>query len=913
VLGRRPELAAIERLGHPGGPVRALCFEGPAGIGKTTLLEAGARTLRSRGYLVLETRPTEREAELPLCGLLDLLDAVGPPWPARLSPGVCGILDATLQRSPPAEQASRLTLARSVLSAFAAASETAPVAVVVDDLQWLDTPTMVILEYVLRRHGAARVLLAIRNSRGDSLPLGLDRTPRFGVERIVLEPLPQRILGRLIAERLGRDLPAPMLSELHRVAGGNPYHSLEIVRALSGLEQPLDRVGHLPVPSGIAQLLDLRLRALTPHAMRAVLVAALVSAMTVGLIERLTESLDGLEEAILAGIIRREGDVLRLDHPLLAAAALHAATPSEIRATHLLLAEHGAGASRAIHLALATSAPDEEIAREVAAAANAARRLAAHDHAAELGEHALRLTPDTSPRRASRAAEAAQHLVAAGRFERARELLAGAAHRIPAGPAKGALDYAEALVCYRADNLRDAVSLLASAAHHSAGDPALSAKVAHARAFMATGHAGTEECLRLAKAALAAAERTGDAPAVSLGLTRMAVAEFLSGGGYERDAFETALASEDHLEDVLPEWLPSLWYACNAGFADDIDTARRIFRSRLRPRIDRDGELAFPLLAFQAQFECFAGDWEAADRLADEGVELGFLDEFPLRRSMALGGRALIDAHLGRVDTARAAGREGLALAERYGAGQPLMLNHWALGFLEQSLGNVAAAIDHLGPLAQTAWQVGFREPGLVRFVPDAIEALIQLGNRAEAHRLLDDFASAARSAGRVSMMAAAYRCRALLAGASGEDDEAEAAVREALGYHERIAQPFERARTLLAGGCLARAAGRRGDARRRLDASLATFEALGAQLYAMRTRTELAHIPGRRRQPPNGALTEAERRIASLALRGLTNRQIAETLFVSVRTVEANLGRVYAKRGIRSRAELAKALGDAD
>jgi DNA-binding CsgD family transcriptional regulator len=165
-----------------------------------------------------------------------------------------------------------------------------------------------------------------------------------------------------------------------------------------------------------------------------------------------------------------------------------------------------------------------------------------------------------------------------------------------------------------------------------------------------------------------------------------------------------------------------------------------------------------------------------------------------------------------------------------------------------------------------------------------------------------------ARAVERVSMIAAACRCRALLSSAEGDVPGAEQAIEEAFTHHARLSQPFELGRTLLAQGMIERRARRHGLARDVLGRALEVFDALGAPLWSEKAATALARVPGRQRHDA-AALTETERRVAELVAEGLSNKQVAAALFVTVRTVEANLTKIYRKLGVRSRADLVRRL----
>ena len=230
------------------------------------------------------------------------------------------------------------------------------------------------------------------------------------------------------------------------------------------------------------------------------------------------------------------------------------------------------------------------------------------------------------------------------------------------------------------------------------------------------------------------------------------------------------------------------------------------------------------------------------------------------------------------------------------------------LGFLALSLGDADAAVRHLGPLREAEQQLQLREPAAFCIAPDLAEALVLAGDLDAAREVQAELEAAAASS--AARGRSPRRCAAagLIAAAEGRRTTALADLREALAAHDDVPQPFDRARTLLALGTVQRRAKRRGEARTTLESALAVFEELGAALWAERARAEIARLGGRRARDRD-ELTETERRIAELAADGRSNREIAGELFVSERTVEANLTRAYRKLGVRSRTELARRL----
>jgi len=263
-----------------------------------------------------------------------------------------------------------------------------------------------------------------------------------------------------------------------------------------------------------------------------------------------------------------------------------------------------------------------------------------------------------------------------------------------------------------------------------------------------------------------------------------------------------------------------------------------------------------------------------------------------------------VEAHLGRADSARLEALEGLRVSEAAGEILLLIPNLSVLGFLELSLGRPAEADAYLSRAVELEQAMGVREPAYFRVVPDEVEALVALGKLDEAEALLAPFEDAGRSLDRAWAMATGARCRALVFAARGDLEGASAAADEAVRHHERLPLPFELGRTLLVRGAVQRRAKRKREARDTLTQALEIFEGLGAAAWAERTRAELARIGGRAASSVD--LTPTEVRVAELVAAGSTNREVADALFVSVHTVEANLKRIYRKLGIGSRSELA-------
>ncbi len=282
-------------------------------------------------------------------------------------------------------------------------------------------------------------------------------------------------------------------------------------------------------------------------------------------------------------------------------------------------------------------------------------------------------------------------------------------------------------------------------------------------------------------------------------------------------------------------------------------------------------------------------------------------DEF--YRALLLYARGLAQAHRGRLDEARADAAEAIAAGTAIGAAVAVRFATTLLGFVELSAGDHDAVHRHLAPLVAQVPPDGRYDPGLARFVPDEVEALVALGEHAAAAALLDPFEAQAVALDRPWALGAAGRCRALLLAAAGDTDGALSAAEAALAAHDRVDMPFERARTALVAGSVRRRARRRREARETLEGAYAEFDRLGAAAWAQQARSEIQRIGGR--APSAGELTEAERRVAELVAAGQTNREVAAALFLTVSTVEAALWKIYRKLDVRSRTELAAKLAD--
>ena len=341
---------------------------------------------------------------------------------------------------------------------------------------------------------------------------------------------------------------------------------------------------------------------------------------------------------------------------------------------------------------------------------------------------------------------------------------------------------------------------------------------------------------------------------------------------------------------------------------DDVDRAIEMTERLIRVKSGPGGDDPFNLVSLSG-LQVLRGDWPAARRnaeAADEGYGREGADVFPAWR---LRGLALVAAYEGHAEEARRLASEGLELAIASGDLALEVYHRHILGFVALSTGDVQEADAQLTAAERAATASGTLHPGRFKLDGDRLEAALAIGDVERAAAIVDGLEHAGRVAPTPWTLAIAARGRGLVQAARGDTEGAFDSLARALVAHERLAVPFERARTLLALGQLHRRRKEKRLADERLREALKVFETLGAPLWADRARAELARVGLRPRASHD--LTETERRVAELAATGLSSRQIAERAFLAPKTVGNVLGRVYEKLGIHSRAELGARMGE--
>jgi len=659
-------------------------------------------------------------------------------------------------------------------------------------------------------------------------------------------------------------------------------------------------------PGTLAELVQDRIGRVGADARDALLVVACAATPSVELVALVTDSATDsvvalLDDAESNGIVGIDRQRIRFTHPLLAAGVYAAATPAQRRATHRRLAEAiDEPELHARHLALSVTRGDPHTLQALDVAAERALVRGAPAAAAELLELAAGLGGDTPERRIRQAS----HHYNAGDADRARALLNRTVGEDVSGPIR-----AQAFSLLGAIEIVDrshsgAARLLECALAEAAVDLAAQVQILVPMSFALYNIDDHERAARRIDEAIDCANRLGQPGLLSQALSMRTLITFWLGGGVDEESLKRAVELDDGDAATSAFFLPRMHRAILLSCTGHLDQARAEFRLVRQQCIDGGVETDQNFVAINAVHnEIWRGDLAAATLLADDAMErAAHLGGF--HHTAALVMRARCAAYSGKEEAARDAVREVLATVP---LSECLILTGWAimvLGFLDVSLGNYEAALEALEPLLSTfAERRQATEIYVAEWLPDAIEALVGLGRVAEAEPLVEALEANGRRLDRAWMLAVGGRCRALLLGAQGHVDQAAEVAELALAEHDRLSMPFERARTLLVLGQLQRRQRHRSVAAATLQKSLEEFEKLGTPLWVEQARRAAGRVD--RRADRGDTLTDAERRIAELVAAGMSNREVAAKLFVSAKTVEVHLSRIYRKLAIRSRAEL--------
>lgn len=901
LLGRDAEFAALDRIVRDSATGSfVVTIVAPPGAGKTTVLTSVAAAV-DPGTRVLRAVPTAAESGLAYAGLGDLFGGLDDldTHLEHLGEVHRGAFDSAMLRvpAPAGVPVDARTVGGAVATVLARLAADQQVLVVIDDLHWLDEESGSALAFALRRlppHGVTVIATRRPDEPGPTLP----------GDTFPLGPLSDEVVRRLLLATFddrSAALSGARLAAIVEAAAGNPLFALELARttvaaAPGALDEPLE------VPADLVSLVAGRLDDLDADVADALAAVALLERPDVARARRLGLT-DAIGQAERIGVVSTGTGRITFGHPLFAAAVL-ARTPASVRRRlHARLAAELDDPFESIrHLALAAEDTDADLAARLDEAVGSLTQRGALSQAADLAVSAARLSPPDHPRRNARYVEAA--LLSFRRGDpaaaeamlasvdpatmpadvRRRELMARAHIAYSSGVGSHARSWAEqALAWCERDAERVEVHTLVArcidddfrlAAHHA--EQAMSFAGACERGSLTSDHR--------AAAMLAHAETM-----------------YMTGRGLDHELFRAAIELEREHRPFVTDSAEAA-YATLLKQTDELDTARALLLELLERAAD-DGAVPF-VLSHLPQLELWAGNWDLAEDYAQRHLEAALRTGQTDQAAQAGSSLSLISLMRGDVADARDTAVRLLATAEANG-------DRWtersATGLLGQCFlaeGDAVSAAAMLDRTQRLSDEMGIGDPGYCRLQPDHVEALVASGRIDDADALSRRMHETAVRLDRSTSIAAAARSRALVHAARGDRGQAVAAAREAVDRYASSPLVIDHARALLTLGQVHRRFKEKAAARDALQAALEVFERLGAERFARRARQDLARIGLR---PPSGSgLTETERRVAELAGTGKTVRQVADELFVSPKTVEANLTRVYRKLGIGGRAELA-------
>ena len=876
---------------------------GEAGIGKTALLH---RLARYSEVPVRWLRGMEAEAILPFAVAADLLAPLRAYFPA-VPPSQRRALQVALALAdgPPP---STLAICAGALGVLAAAGDDDPLLIFVDDLQWVDAESRQLLLFAARRLTTERagILFALREDAS---------------QESVIHDLPVlRLRGLTLAEceelALRRNLRTrpQELQELVGATGGNPLAVIETLARRNELPSAQEATAGVAVGRQVQRVWQKVLRAMPERTRHALYILAIARPHGLPPLPDLLKaqglSLEDLMPAEQLDLITLDRDQIELRHPLLGQVLIDA-TPLAVRVpTCRALAGLAVPEQRPWYLSLAAVGPDDDVAAELTAAARQARARGAPISAAQLARRSAELS-----------------LTAADRADR---LLAGATDSLLAGQAAQAERWCKEALTFRSDlQFYAAVTGLRCRALMWMGETRLAADELM-RAAEAVQPDDEGMAARLLNEAIMPIAMSGDAQRCFEAAVRseglvpcerasfhgrvMIAAAYLLHGAIKQGRYRVELAeplrsaadpvADQHALVILAE---VYWWL------EEFEEAKQLITSTIELLRQRGASnaLAFAL-TIRSDVGFRTGQWSSA--YADAVEALQWAEEMQ-QRSMI--GYSLVT--MARIEAAR--GQRGLceehvdqALRRTGPPGTDSLLVYHAatLGLSAMTHGELNIAAEQLDCALHSAASRGLGHPGVVPFMADLIEAQIRCGQLSRAEQLLASLEERGDTMSLVYAAAAAHRCRGLLARGV---DEALSEFTAARTAHERCTMPFELARTLLCQGEVLRRGRRLIEARKVLREAHRIFEGLGARPWADWVARELAASGDRRRTPVQDAstnldaLTPQELQIARAVAGGKNNGEVSAAMFVSRKTVEAHLTRIYRKLGIHSRVELTRVL----
>jgi DNA-binding CsgD family transcriptional regulator len=898
LVGREPEQRLVDELldSARGDRSAVLVLRGEPGIGKSALLDYAEQ--RATGMTILRCVGIEAEHELPFAGLhqllrpcLELLEALPAPQAAALR----GAFGLSFDRVD-----SPFLVSLGLLGVLAEACESAPVLCLIDDAHWLDGPSQDAIAFAARRLEAEPIAILAASRSLERYDFRAAALPAHE-----LQGLEERHARLLLESGLDRPAAPKVVQMLVQASHGNPLALLELPAGLSSrqLEGAEPIVGPVPTRSAVEESFRARMEELPDTVRRALLVAAAEEEGDLDTVERALDRcglpVSVLQTAADAGLVRTNGAIV-FRHPLVRSAIYGSATRAQRRVAHeALAAALDDPVRRAWHRALVAERGNEAIAAELDAAGQQALARGAPTSGAVAFERAAELSEDRASR-GHRLLLAAQSSLRAGGAEAAMALADRAAPLVLAPADVVELDVLRAIVSFRKGAPAEPSALVTAAAVLAEHQPQRALElVAHTVIVAERGGwavTGIPDARRLIDRIPDGGLPREFMVALLDGLTALIDGDAELGG----NCLDEALAIEAR---IGPEPLVAVMSGLIGFWTARYALARDRF-ARIVAQNRADGSLTdlVGTLFGLAAGELCTGHLQAGLDAAHEGLELARQVGYENEEISFMALLAWITALLGREQESReladVANRRGMVIGVGYASSEAQL----ALGELELGLGNAEAAIEHFEQI-----DPGPFPPLSVMASPELIDAALRLGDLERAHLALERFAAWAPVSRTPLVDGMLARCRAMLA---QDPDQAARLFEEALHHHDHRVQSYERARTQLAYGEHLRRERRRIEARIQLRRALDTFEGGGVVLWAERARSELqatGETARKRDASTLDELTPQELRVARLVAAGASNRDVAAQLFLSRRTIEYHLGKVFVKLGVSSRTELAR------
>jgi DNA-binding CsgD family transcriptional regulator/tetratricopeptide (TPR) repeat protein len=909
LLGREREQAMLCRLLQDAreGRSAVLAIVGEPGIGKSALLAFAHE--QADGMNVLRARGVQSEAHIPFAGLFEVLrpalgclDQIPAPQAAAL--------EGALALRPAAAGRDRFTIGAGTLSLLAAYTEAAPVAVLLDDVQWLDGSSADALLFAIRRLIADPVAVVLTVREGE--PSLLDGS---GLEMLRLSGL-DPAAGAELLRQAGEQVSDELASRLQSETAGNPLALLELARDQNWLDSvPPD--APLATGTSVADAYVQRFRSLPQRARDVLVLAAASDSGEMPALARAAASL-GLDVADLAAaeavaLITVRDARVEFRHPLVRSAVYGDAPAAQRRAVHRSLADalpDSDADQRAWHLALAAFGPDDAAAFALEQAGLRARSRGAYEVSSRALERGAVLASEEAERGRLLYA-AADSAWLGGHADRAEALLSRARKDAAGDDLLFSVEQLRGHIAARRGPIGEAQQILLAAAELAARSDPERAVVMLAEAANASFYAGDAATMLQAASSAAAlvppdaSNRTVFFAAISQGTALIFAGEGAKGAGAIREAVERLERSDELRDDPrLLAWaaMGPLWLR-EAGTGEEL-TARALATARRQSAV---GVLPFLLTHVAIEHVAATDRWAEAQASFHEAIDLARETGQRTDLASSLARLGWLEARQGRSEQSRAHATEALAMSRDLGLVVSEVWALAALGELEAGLGRTEAAVtqfeDQLAVLRSHEILDVDLSPA-----PELVDLYLRLGRGPAAAEAADAFEEGATTKAQPWALARAARCRGLLA----TDDDFDGHFGAALALHEQTPDAFETARTQLIYGSRLRRSRRRVVAREQLRAAFDTFERLGAVPWSEMARAELAATgeTARRRHP--AALTELTPQELQIALRiagGLTTREAAAALFLSPKTIEYHLRNIYRKLAVTSRPELAAAM----